>query len=347
MGRTESADVQLPLSSTRSELRPDTTRTIATKLVCGVAWILGAAACAAPVTLDPLPGRGVESASACSPIPLHVIAHRGASAYAPENTLVAFEIALELGASEVELDVQLSRDDVVMLYHDTLLETKAGEAGRVRDYSAARLQDMEIGAWFDRTHPDRDADFAGTHLDTLDQLFEAFGSRLYFHVELKSPDPKLPRLTLEAIDRAQLGGRVRITSFQLDQLRRSIERAPNLPHTLLVRDASDLRADAGEAGATVLELQRRKVDLAMAEGFDQIGIASEDLSPELMRYAKARGITVRAWRIRGDADMNRAIDMGVSGMTTNWPDRLIRRLDQLSGDPHCRPRPLGLPASVE
>ena len=74
------------------------------------------------------------------PVPFRVIAHRGASAYAPENTLPAFERALELGASEVELDVQLSRDGALVLFHDRTLDGKTNLSGAVRDHTADALR---------------------------------------------------------------------------------------------------------------------------------------------------------------------------------------------------------------
>jgi glycerophosphoryl diester phosphodiesterase len=272
-----------------------------------------------------------DSAVLPFPRPFQIIAHRGASAYAPENTIPAFRMARELGAFEVELDAQLSRDDIVVLYHDDELETKTGQPGSVRDYVAQELLEFEIGSWFDRTHPDVELRFAGTRLNTLEQLFEVFGPALYYHVELKSADPGLPRRTLETIDEAGLRDRVRITSFDLEQLKRSHALAPGLPHTLLIRDAKILRAELAAGQASLSTLQQRKIDIASQAGFDQVGIAAEDLDRDVVAYARSRGLFVRAWRIRGDADMQRAIEMGAAGMTTNWPDRLIRRLVEHMG----------------
>lgn len=261
------------------------------------------------------------------PTPFKVIAHRGASAYAPENTVPAYTRALELGAVDVELDVQLSRDDVVMLYHDAELKKKTGAAGTVRDHTAAELQQMDIGTWFDRTHPEVEEKFAGTKLDTLDALFEKFGDRFHYHVELKSEDAELARLTLERIQAHGLERTVRFTSFQFEQIARARTLAPQIPAGLLARDAGDLRRLAGvEESAPLLPLQKMEVDRARAAGFDQVGFPAEDLSVELVSYAIENGLEIRAWRIRSDADMRRAIELGAYGMTTNWPDRLIREL---------------------
>lgn len=267
------------------------------------------------------------------PIPFHIIAHRGASAYAPENTIASFQLALELGAFEVELDVKLSSDDVVMLFHDSSLDTKTDDEGIVRDHTAARLQEMEIGSWFDRSHPEVTREFSGTRLNTLAELFDRLGSQLYYHIEFKSADPGLARHTLAVIDRAGLRDRVRFTSFLFEQLERSMALAPEIPHTFLIRKSRRLQRELGIDSAGYAEtqdelpliaFQQQQIERAASTGFDQVGLRASNLSREIVSYAHAKGLTVRAWGIKRDADMMMAIDMGASGMTTNWPDRLIR-----------------------
>jgi glycerophosphoryl diester phosphodiesterase len=279
------------------------------------------------VSVAPLWGCTGGSVPKPFPTPFKVIAHRGASAYAPENTLPAYARAMELGVVDVEVDLQLSRDDVVMLYHDGSLEEKTGSKGSVRDHDLSQLQQMEIGSWFDRTHPEIEEKFAGKNLDTLDALFEKFGDRFFYHLELKSDDEELARLTLEVIEAHRLEKAVRFTSFQFEQIERARALAPQIPAGQLVRDASALRAEAGVAqDAALLPLQKQSVDRARAAGFDQVGFPAEDLSSELVMYAIEQGLEIRAWRIKSDADMRRAIDLGAYGMTTNWPDRLIHEL---------------------
>jgi glycerophosphoryl diester phosphodiesterase len=261
------------------------------------------------------------------PRPFEIIAHRGASAYAPENTIPAFEKAFEFGVVDVELDIQLSQDDQVILFHDTKLARKTGHPGRVRDHDAADLLEMEIGSWFDRTHPEVEESFAGTRLNTLAALFEKFGKRFFYHVELKSSDVELARFALAEINAYGLQDHVRFTSFLFDQVERAHALAPEISAGLLVRDADRLRREAGAAeDALLLPLQKREIDLAKSSDLDQVAFASEDLSPELVLYAAEMGLEIRAWRIRSDDDMRRAISLGANGMTTNWPDRLIRAL---------------------
>jgi glycerophosphoryl diester phosphodiesterase len=134
-------------------------------------------------------------------------------------------------------------------------------------------------------------------------------------------------LALVEIDAYGLRDNVRFTSFSFEQVERAHALAPEIPAGLLVRDAARLRRNAKVAEDTpLLPLQIRQIELARTSGFDQVAFASEDLSPELVAHAVEAGLAIRAWRIRTDDDMRRAISLGTNGMTTNWPDRLIREL---------------------
>ncbi len=254
------------------------------------------------------------------PVPFRVIAHRGASAYAPENTLLAFERALELGASEVELDVQLSRDDVLMLFHDRTLDEKTNLTGRVRDHAADALRGADIGSWFDDQHPGVEERFAGTGLATLDELFERFGARLHYHIEIKNSEEAIPRLLLERIAAFGLGQRVIVTSFRHDQLRRVRALDTRVPICRLLEKRS------GRPEAYLLS--RGDIDDAVRERFDRVGVHVGDLDRELVAYAHERGLEIRAWGIGGPQDVERIVAAGANGMTVDWPDVALAMLAQ-------------------
>ena len=246
------------------------------------------------------------------PDPFRVIAHRGASAYAPENTLPAFVLAVEVGASEVELDVQLSRDGVLVLFHDRTLDAKTNLSGSVRDHGVDALRGADIGSWFDAEHPALEERFAGTGIATLDELFERFGARLKYHVEIKSPAETVPQLLLERIAAFGLGEQVIITSFRDDQLRRM--RA--LDERIAICRLLEKRAGRPEAYL----LSRGDIDDAVRERFDMVGLHIGDLDRELVGYAHERGLEIRAWGIGGPEDVERVVAAGANGMTVDWPD---------------------------
>lgn len=108
-----------------------------------------------------------------------IIAHRGASAHAPENTLPAFQLALEQGADGIELDVMLSKDNRLIVIHDSTLERSTNGKGNVLDHSYAELKELDAGAYFG------DA-FKNTPLPLLDEVYEQFGGKFKINVELKA-----------------------------------------------------------------------------------------------------------------------------------------------------------------
>lgn len=261
------------------------------------------------------------------PRPFQIIGHRGAAGYAPENTLPAFRRAQRMGVVEVELDVQLTRDDRLILFHDETLDAKTDLAGRVRDHALAALEEAEIGSWFDRTHPEAETRFAGARLASLDSLFAEMGDAFVYHVELKDEEPELPARTLERIDRFGLRSRVIVTSFSFEQLRRMHELAPELPTCLLIR-----RRDQRDGSLDDW------IERAAGAGFREVAVAASELDPERVSAARTRGLWIRAWGVRSLADMDRVIAAGANGMTIDWPDALIARFLEHAGSAGARGR---------
>lgn len=255
----------------------------------------------------------------------HVIAHRGGAAHAPENTLPAFRLSLAHGFTEVELDVRLSLDEVLVLYHDHTLERKTGHEGSVAVYTAAELTRFDLGSWFDREHPEITRSFADTPITTLSDLFSEFGTRLYYHLEIKGDDPRVPGLLLQAIEVAGLAGRVTVTSFSFGQLTRFRSLAADIPVCWLLERNRDLAESAGRE-ADLLARQRAQVDAARRSGFSQVAVPALEISAPIVAFAHANEIGVRAWGVESIEDEQRVIESGSDGATTDWPERLRARL---------------------
>ena len=253
----------------------------------------------------------------------HVIAHRGASAYAPENTLAAFAIALELGAREIEMDTQLSSDGVVMLFHDALLDEKTNLNGPVSAHREAELLEADIGTWFDATHPDVGESHAGTKLNRFADALTLIGERAHYHIELKSLEAELPAKVIDALSAAKLLERATLTSFDYAQVERAQAQAPTIPVCWLLRSEVP---EPERRGAALLSEQRSQLARASEAEFEMVAIRVNQLSREIVLDAEAAGLQLRAYGIKSDADMERAIELGASGMTTNWPDKLLARM---------------------
>jgi glycerophosphoryl diester phosphodiesterase len=154
-----------------------------------------------------------------------VFGHRGASAYAPMNTLPAFELAAEQGADGIELDVHRTRDGHAVVIHDFTIDATTNGTGTVTEMTLEQLKALDAGSWFG-------PEFAGTPMPTLDEVFEAVGRRLYVNVEIKSLSLQtdgIEQVVADAILRADLKERVIVSSFNPLALIRFRQMLPDVP----------------------------------------------------------------------------------------------------------------------
>ena len=192
--------------------------------------------------------------------PVLVIAHRGASRRRPDNTLAAFDEALRLGCDAIELDVQLSRDGVPVVFHDkTLSRTGAGRK-RVARLDLAELRALDAGGWFD-------AAYRGEHIPTLKEVLRRYGGRTRLLVEIKTREGvrgrrrhlELARAVAECARETEVSQAMSVLSFNtgvLDELSRV---APKLPRVLNVRPlpalARGLRARLATLDALAVDVR--------------------------------------------------------------------------------------------
>jgi glycerophosphoryl diester phosphodiesterase len=161
-----------------------------------------------------------------------LFAHRGASAHAPENTLPAFELALQQGADGVELDVKLTSDGHIIVMHDPSVDRTTDGHGRVRDLSLADFRKLEAGAWYSES-------YRGTKVPMLDEVFEAIGKRCVINVELtnySTPRDALVEKVCELVKRHALQDRILFSSFFGGNLRKAAALLPSVPRGLLALD---------------------------------------------------------------------------------------------------------------
>ena len=109
------------------------------------------------------------------------IAHRGASSYAPENTFAAFDLAVEIGIEEIELDVQFTSDSHIIVIHDETLDRTSNSTGPVSERTLEEIQLLDAGFWFDE-------EFSGERIHTLGEVFERYKDKLRFNIEVKSKE---------------------------------------------------------------------------------------------------------------------------------------------------------------
>ncbi len=252
-----------------------------------------------------------------------LIAHRGASRRAPENTIPALREAIACGVRSVEIDAQLSRDGIAVLFHDRRLRRKTGARGRVRDHDAAFLCALDIGAWFDAQGWSAAGPYSGTPLATLEDALAEAGPQLRYHIELKSDEPALSHAVAGCVERSGLGDCVALTSFSSAQLERAAEHAPQLPRWWLLRSAAWPLPTPGARAARQLGVQLERAAAARMTG---VGAPAAAITPALVDAAHGLGLRIRAWGVRDRRDAKAVISSGADGMTTNWPEDALAEL---------------------
>jgi glycerophosphoryl diester phosphodiesterase len=251
-----------------------------------------------------------------------VIAHRGASAYAPEHTAAAYDLALEQGADYLEQDLQTTADgELVVLHDDTLDRTARGPAeactGAVTSKTLAQLRTCDMGSWFNETHPDRaDPAFAELRILTMAEVLQRYQGRVRFYIETKSPEsqPGMEQRLLDVLESAGLDlaatgePPVIIQSFSPDSLRLVHSLRPGLPLVQLL-DVAD-----GPADPSILD--------GVREYAIGVGPFFGNVDAPLVDAAHARCLVVHPWTVDDPAQMDRLLDAGVDGMFSNAPDVL-------------------------
>ena len=236
-----------------------------------------------------------------------IIAHRGASAYAPENTLASFELALRQGADAVELDAKLTQDGHIVVIHDQSVDRTTMHNGWVRDLSLAQLRKMDAGSHFDIA-------FAGETIPTLDEVFKAVGKLTFTNVELTnllSPLDNLPQKTAALVKRHKILPRVWFSSFNPVALLRI--------HRLLPESPLGLLAWPGAAGWWARSPLGRLVP------HHSLHIASKDVKPRLIKRVHRDQRKIFVYTVNLENDMLRLFEMGVDGIFTDDP-LLARRV---------------------
>ena len=233
-----------------------------------------------------------------------IFAHRGASKAAPENTLPAFEAALQLGADGVELDVQYASDGALVIFHNDTLEKTSSGVGRVTAHTLSELRTLDAGSWFGPS-------FAGTRIPTLDEALELLKGKLLVNVELKvlgSLRSGMGADTVKAIRGHNMTDQVVISSFNPFALRQAKESGPEIECALLL--AHDL---PGWMRWGVTQRYSR------ADGLHpDFGMVDE----AYVAHTRKLGLPVRVWTVDDEAEMRRLIALGVDAIITNVPDVL-------------------------
>jgi glycerophosphoryl diester phosphodiesterase len=235
---------------------------------------------------------------------MRLIAHRGASGLAPENTLASFRLALELGAEAVEFDVHQAADKELVVIHDESLRRTAGRPEQIRDLSWQELCRFDVGSWFDRR-------FAAERIPRLGEVMDLVGKRAEVHLELKRGSAYYPGIegrVVEFLRRRRTLQTCVVSSFDHQALRavRALEPKARLGYLLDDAPIETVWEDAKELAVESLHMSLRQVTAARVAG------------------GHRRRLQVLVYTVDEPAEARRLRKMGVDGVFTNFP-RLLEK----------------------
>jgi glycerophosphoryl diester phosphodiesterase len=235
-----------------------------------------------------------------------IFAHRGASAHAPENTLAAFELALEQGADAIELDAKLTADGQVVVIHDATVDRTTDARGKVKELSLASLRSFSAGAFFASR-------FSAEKIPLLEEVFEAVGRRTFINVELtnyNSPRDHLVESACMLVKRFNLQKRVMFSSFFASNLSKARSYLPEVPCGLLALNglAGAWQRSFGYAFGNYAALHPNLVDVT---------------PQQIQRVHRLKG-RVHVWTVNAEAEMRRLFGWGVDGIFTDDPALALR-----------------------
>jgi glycerophosphoryl diester phosphodiesterase len=173
------------------------------------------------------------------PSPFYSIAHRGASAYAPENTMAAFNQAVKLGFDYVELDVRISKDGELIVIHDSNVKRTTDGEGFVSDLTVQQLKKLDAGSWFDE-------DFSGQTIPLLSEVLAHFGGKIGLIIDIKSPQKnklmmkKLSELLNVFFEKGVNPQSIKVQSFQISEVKRFHRLCPEVSVGLLLNKPVDM-----------------------------------------------------------------------------------------------------------
>ncbi len=226
-------------------------------------------------------------------------AHRGASAYAPENTFLSFYTWIFMGANGIETDVRCTKDGILVLYHDDTLVRMTGNPGGIQEYTAAELHSFYV-----------EKNGLRDRIVLLEDFLSAFSFMdLHFAIELKQAG--IEKDVVDLLNKYGMLEKTHVTSFDLAHLQTVRLYDPRYKTGYLTRNIDD-------------EL----IGKLSSSGITQVCPKASDITGELVAKLHRAGFLVRAWGVGDECEMRRVYDCGADGMTVDAPDLLAAYIRQ-------------------
>ena len=252
-----------------------------------------------------------------------VIAHQGGDGLRPSNTMAAFEHAVELGADVLEMDIHSTKDGVIVVIHDATVDRTTDGTGRVQELTFAELQSLDAGYHWptlaDESHrTDRPFRDQGITVPSLEEVFIAFPD-MPMNIEIKQKEPSIVPQFCELLKKYDRIGpnKTLVPSFHAETITEFREACPGVPTAVVQNEVITF--------FVLNKLQLHRIWAPPAEAF-QVPRESAGLTvitPSFVSNLQKHDVIVHPWTINSESEMVRMLEMGVDGIITDYPDKLL------------------------
>ncbi len=242
-----------------------------------------------------------------------VVAHRGASGIAPENTMVAFQKAISQGADMVEFDIRMTKDFHIVVHHDRDIRRTTGGRGAIWDLTLQQIRTYDAGSWFDQR-------FSGQQIPTLRQVLELIPPHMGINIEAKTDGDPRRKLAFEEVCilivmEKKAEDRVIVSSFD----HRFLERMHKL-HP---------RIRTGSLSMPLRDARKKPSTLSAKLGTSAFICSRTMLTRKLVQDAHEKKLIVGAYVINTKDHLQEAVDLGVDAIVTDFPGRIVPLLKKM------------------
>ncbi|HDR7383433.1 TPA: glycerophosphodiester phosphodiesterase [Bacillus toyonensis] len=245
------------------------------------------------------------------------IAHRGASAYAPEHTIAAYKLGQQLKGDYIEIDLQMTKDGHLLAMHDETVNRTTNGKGLVKEHTLEEMKQLNVGSFFNEKYPNlAKKEFENAKVPTLKEIIEMFGHNANYYIETKSPDEYagMEEKLLEIIKYYQISDKVIIQSFSEESLQKIHSLHANIPLVQLLSYKKAVQLNE-------LEIEKYKTYCI------GLGMNYKYIDSAYVKKIKKHGLEVHPFTVDNEKDMKNLLSWGVDGMFTNYPDCLHSILD--------------------
>lgn len=239
------------------------------------------------------------------------IAHRGASAYAPEHTIQAYTLGQQLKGDYIEIDLQMTKDGHLVAMHDETVNRTTNGTGLVKEHTLEEIKQLNAG-FFNEKYPTlAKQEYENAKVPTLEEIIETFGHNANYYIETKSPDEYagMEEKLLEIIKQYEINDKVIIQSFSEESLQKIHSLDVTLPLVQLLPYKKAVQL-------TELEIKKYKTYCI------GLGMNYKYIDSAYVKKIKKYGLEVHPFTVDNEKNIKNLLLWGVDGMFTNYPDRL-------------------------